>query len=646
MTGILDIFGLPLQGTMSLEKTSSGMVTLIKAAAPAHFKLSQAKGLSSLKGTLLDNIELEELTFIVSSGDYNDVDQNVTYRKGINFVSKTKLSGDLVPVSKFTDIPQTSLLTIIGYLAPNPLESTFKVDIPTGVVIKKSSGEPRNDVTLGKLELEISAITFALLTQLLVKPSAKDDLLTLTARIEFKGAPPTAFLAGTMQGFWSHPFGINGLEIGNVAAEIGFGAAFPPFPASIGVAGQMTLGSRHVAMALKVPIAGDADMVLCGALDKLTLGDMIDTAIKLAGAVSGQKISSVKLPDVGIKDMKVYVAPKDTSIGELHFDKGVTVRGIIFVPGFKAFGNVTVSDSGLIAQASCAEIRYGGTHDNPFLLISRAKEDTTFKDQANQKTIAQSVDAAASTTNSGDDIFGDLDTTPTTPGTQSPGAQAPAIPPATIDSYKKARSADVACAPDNKLLTEYNGPTMHIILNMTAPLDKQGILVSGLFKVADIFEQDSFFRMDQNGIEFNFETDLGKTLYVDTSGKSHPLLKTLINGKSSGGLTNPDFKIILEFQQYLLTYVREQTITAITQAKADVVLGIAGASQSAVKGIDQAKADVKKAHDQLDAINDQIRIVNKKMKEAIDNAGKDRATLDADIIKLKQQISDQQKLCS
>jgi hypothetical protein len=130
----------------------------------------------------------------MSSNQYRDADNDATYEKGINFISKTTLSGPLVPVADFTKTPQTSAITIVGYLAPNPLESTFRASIPNGVVIKNDR------VTLGKLELEIAGKPepiFSLLTTLLVKPSSRDEPLTLTSRISFKGTPPVVSLAGT-----------------------------------------------------------------------------------------------------------------------------------------------------------------------------------------------------------------------------------------------------------------------------------------------------------------------------------------------------------------------------------------------------------------------------------------------------------------
>lgn len=657
MGGTVNLFGVPLAGKLNVKTSDGRTITLLQADAPAHWKLSQ--GIAQMKGTLFNAIDLEELSFIVSNDEYVDTEKKVTYKKGMNFVAKTTLSGPLVPVAVFTGTDKTSSITISGYIAPDPLNSIFRAAIPNGVNIKNDS------VQLGKLELEIAGNptpTFSLLTTLMVKPSSHDDTLTLTSRISFKLEPLEVALAGTMQGFWQHPFGIQGFEIGNVAAQIAFGAAFPEtgVPASIGLAGQMTIGSRQAAMALKIPLAGDPDMVLCGALSKLSIEDLMDIAIKLASDISGKKLPNI-LPDIGIENMKLYVAPKTTTIGELSFDQGLTVRGVLFIPGFKAFGNITVSSSGLIAQASCTEIKFG-PKNAPLLLISRSKEDTTFKNTdkttqdpfENKKNKACSVQVASTThmpaisqlvdAIDSSDSLNALDTlsAPTAPDKQSVEQE---------ESLKTARSADIACAPDSTLLTEYNGPTMHIVLNLEQDLSKQGILVSGLFKVAEIFEEEAYFRMDKDGIEFDFETALGKTAY---HGK--PLLQTCINGKSSGPLTNPDFALTLDFQQYLLSYVKEQTKVAIMKAKEDVRAGVASAkqetvtkltaaSQEASTGIDKAVEEVKKSQDALDAINKKINDIKETFSNAKKDAQKTRDTLDQEIKDLEQKIREKQKKC-
>lgn len=621
MSGIVTIFNIDLQGILEIKKVRGKTITLIKADAPNIQSIGAV--VKELKGTLLDDVELEQLTFIISNDEVVDDEKQVTYKKGINFVANTKLSGKLAPVGTFTGTSSSTFISLIGYLASNPIESIFKAAIPTSVPIKSDS------VKLGKLELEITGqpAAFSLLTTLMVKPSPQDDTLTLTSRISFKLEPLAIGLAGTMQGFWSHPFGIRGLEVGNVAAQIDFGPAFPEtgIPASFGIAGQMALGSRNVAVALKVPLAGDIDSVLCGALDKLTLNDIVNIAVSSATAVSGKKLTTDLFPDdIRIENMKLYVVPKATTIGEISFDEGFTVRGSIVLPVFKAFGNITVSSSGLIAQASCTEIKFG-PKEAPLLLVSRSKKDTTYQDL---KTEVCKV--AITQTKSTKDLQTLVDA---------------------LDTPNAQRSTDAVCAPDSKLLEDYNGPTMRMVLNMEQDLSKQGILVSGLFKVAGIFEQDSYFRMDKSGIEFNLETALGKEAY---HGK--PLLQTCMNGKSSGPLTNPDFKLILDFQQYFLLYVREQSIEAIAKAKEKVKQDIASAkkeseeklkqaNKEAQAGIDNAKAQVQKAQDALDAINKQIENIKSEFRKKRDDAKKQRESLQKDVDDLKRKIDEKQKEC-
>lgn len=650
MSGIATIFGIPLDSKVHIKKNADGkQVTLLQATAPRDKKLSDFPDLRAMKNTLFDQIQLDELTFIVSSDEYRDPENQVTYKKGVNFISKTTLSGPLVPVATFTNTSKTSLIDISGYLAPDPLDSIFRASVSNGLVIKKDT------LSLGKLELEIAGNpipAFSLLTTLMVKPSPQDDELLLTSRISFK-ADTSILLAGTMQGFWSNPLGIKGFEIGNVAAEIGFLPEAAGIPDRIGLAGQMTLGARHVAMALKIPIAGSADIVLCGALDKLTINDLVNTAIQLAGAIASKKLKQDILPDdINIQDMKLYVAPKATTIGELSFDQGLTVRGAISIPGFKAFGNLTVSSSGLIAQASCTEIKFP-TKGTPLLLISRAKADTTFTEKATTpKTASLHMKSSVPSSPALASMVDALDSSDSLEFIDAPPINENELKKDAKESLKAARSADVACAPDSKLLADYNGPTMRIVLNLEQDLSKQGILVSGLFKVADIFEEEAFFRMDKDGIEFNFETALGKQAY-----KGKPLLQTRINGKSSGALSNPDFKLILDFQQYFLAYVKEQTKDAINKAKDDIKRGIASArqesdtkltqaSKEAQEGIKNAHKAVQAAKDSLAAINEQIDTIKSSMRKAIESAKNTRENLEKDIADLDRKIEEKKKHCS
>jgi hypothetical protein len=527
MHGTVTLFGVPLASDLFVKKGAGNQtVTLLQVAAPKNWKLADgianSKELAALDNTIFENIELKDLIFIFTSDNYVDTDRKMTFKKGFNFISTTKLTGPLVPVSTFTKTPQESVINLQGYLdTAEPLNSVFIASIPNGVVIKQTNGAPRNDVTLSNLQLEIAGNpvpAFSLLTTLQIKPSINDDLLTLTGRIMFR--PPAANLAATMQGTWKNALGISGLNIGNVAAEIAFGVVFPEtgVPDSIGMAGELGLGKRNAAMALKMPIAGPADVVLCGALDALTITDLADAAAQIAG----KKLNFEKLPeDIGVKNIKTYAVPKTATIGELTFQKGFTLRGVIFVPGFKAMGNITLSSSGLISQASCTEIKYGP------LLITRAAAD---------KSVSEKEQKAS-----------------TDSGTAEPPMEA-------------------KCKPDSAMLSEYNGATMRIVLNVDQSLDKQGVLVSGLFKLADIFEQESFLLMDNTGIQFNLETAIGKTMY---NGK--PLLLSKIAGKSSGSLGQPQFAISIDFLDNFQAYLLSQVKDGIKTAQLKVTEGVAKA---------------------------------------------------------------------
>lgn len=530
MTGEVTLFGVPLQSELLVRRSPQGQpVTLLVAAAPAHWKLSQ--GIPAMRGTLFDDIELLELQFIVCSNDFVDTERQVTYRAGFNFVSKTRLTGPLVPVGQFTGTSPESLITLGGYLAPNPLDSVFKASIPNGVVIKK------DNVALGKLELEIAGNpmpSFALLTTLLVKPSAEDEQLQLTSRITFR--PPDAALAGTMQGLWHKPLGINGLDLSDLAAEITFNLvafAATGLPSNIGLAATLGLGSRHVSMAVKLPIVGSSDLVLAGALDELTIADLADVAARMVG----QRVPIEKIPSVGMKDLKIYIVPKSTTIGELSFDRGLTLRTAFFLPGFKAFGGLNVSAMGILGEAFCTDINWGP------LKVTRSSHDT--------------------------------------------------------------RPADAEVGP---------------VMRLAVTLEKQEILLSGLIKIGDIIEQDSYLKMTLGGIEFAFDAGLGKTIY-----HGHPLLEAHIVGKSSGSLTSPQFNLLVDFKDNTRKFVLEQAHDALSQAKDKIkeefnaaIKEVERLRQTEKEGQEQitrAKEDVNKAREKLASIDRAIAEAQGKIQE-------------------------------
>lgn len=590
MEGIVTVFDVPLKGDLYLKKTESGKtISLLEVAAPKNWKLSQ--GIKEFDGTFFDKIELEELYFIFSSDEYKDEERQTTFKPGFNFISKTTLSGDLAPVATLTKTDPTSKITLQGYIPPNPIESKFKASIPNGIVLKQ------NNVTLGKLELEIGGVPtpmFSLLTTMIIIPdpndldaSGKPRELTFTTRIGFNTLTQQAIFAGTMEGAWKNPLGIKGFAIGideadvpvrGVAADVTINLlTFPekPIPDSIGLAGGFMInpdkkitmtddkGNKievplYVAMAIKLPIVGPGDLILYGELSELTLEDLAAAA----KSAIGNPLNVGKMPDIGIRTAKIYLVtpepPATTAkIGELTFNKGFTLRGEVFIPGIKAYGTFSIGGDGIVAQALCSKIEYGP------LLITRSKAETE-------------------------------------------------------EMKKKKESIDPK-------LKDYDGAVASLKLTL---LD-QSIYISGLMKLANIFEQDALISMDRDGLEFDIHTVLGKSTYKDPkTGKDLPLLDAEIKGKSSGSLEHPQFALAVDleqhFQQYLLSEIKEGIKNAKIKVNEDIGKAIYSIQASRAldpetvgKKVDEAQQEVMDKRKKVEQLQKDIDALQRKINQCV-----------------------------
>jgi len=646
MQGAVTILGLQVDGSVYLKRTASGTIYLLEtqAASPTKsWKLSD--GISSLRNTIFDNIALQQLQFIVSSGSYKDPEKGVTYEEGINFVANTTFSGPLVPVAALTGQSQSSKLEISGYLAPDPLESIFRAELPPpGINIKSDSVQMRNAM----IQIKGNPLpTLALALQIDVEPNSsnRDEKLTFTASIAV--SPTDALLAGTMEGKWDNALGIHNFAIENVALQLGLTYALLPIPTELGLAGTFDIGKRTVSLAANVSQTRMDHLVLAGSLNELTLADLVDLA---------SKITTVPIPTFGIPvdemslhDIKMYIAPQKTFIGTLAFEKGFEVSGKLFLPGFTAVGKTLLSSDGFKFLAFCTPITYGP------LKITRAKAEATKKMLNASGDIVESADrpreqadAAAATKALAKAVKDEADATAQLQKATSLLKQVPSVGNKQLvqqatDVLKEAHAVTNKASFDQReAYAAANGPIMKLALT----LDEQEILVSGRFELGDIFQEEAFFKMSRDGIAFNFETTLGDAMYYSPQEhKRVPLLQTKIFGRSSGKLSEPSklqFEIALDFQQHFQDFVKEQVKSGIDSAKEKVehdinkaisdVEKIKAVIQDTQEKIDGANRDVQRAKDALRAINDAIAISDREIQRQQDKVNS-----------LENQIRDMQK---
>lgn len=367
-TAQLDIFGLKLNGTAFIKED----VTIIIAEAPKGFKLSDV----GIKG--LDDLALANAQFVKSTKDYtgnfdtpDGRQQEMTFKEGISFIAQTKFTGSLAPIGKFTGVSEGTTFTLSGTMQENPPGATLSAHIPTEISLP-------GGVKINRFELEVAsggqlpAPSVALLAHITI-PAGKDTL-DFTARVEI-GAKRQV-LAGTMKGIWSQPFGIPGIDIGNVAVQVDLQTPTPSVTGSLCIGGELRLGDNSCTQAkrkagedlCKGGLGGcaaiDLPKAVVAELDHLTLRDLVKVSEGLIKAGTGKSVSlkADVFPEIGYKEVKIYIVPLETKIGEFTFARGFNMQGKFELLGAKAEMGVSLllQDYGLKALIFVEPIKIPG----------------------------------------------------------------------------------------------------------------------------------------------------------------------------------------------------------------------------------------------------------------------------------------------
>lgn len=643
----------PIEGDLFVRKTGNKTIYLLKAQAPKNFKLSD--GMKELKGTLFDNITLNQFNFVVSSDDYDEhVKKGVEkaegtnpdifkYHKGLNFVAQATLSGSLAPAGKLLN-EDGSVITIIASLDPaNPLNSVFRADVPSGIVMKN------DQATLDKFSLEIKGNptpSLALLTQMHIKPSSHDDWLVFTIRIGVSALD--AMLAGTLRCegeeggdcYWHNPVGIKGLDIAYVALQGGINYvkfAATGLPSNFGIAGSMKINDKVVMVATNIDTGDPNKFMIAGAVEQLTLHDIIVVAQKLTTGA----FKEVSLPeaDVALEDVSVYMVPQDkVMIGEIEFNQGFSLSGRLRLGKLFEAGVEGRLISGLAGGAFftgyCTPINIANV-----LKITRSKKDkegrlTDTDWQKLNTDVAKTTVNLATANETANQLAKDA-------AVQIDSKKQKELVKAKQAVFDAQRESVRAQATLRRAYATSNGP----YLDLRASLQEQRFKVSGRFEIVDIFSQDSFLEIGNKGIHFAFDTVLGDAIFNGV-----PILQAYIEAASSGKISNPDFEVTIKFANNVnnliqdkikegLSYIKDQMKTGVSQAqdeirKLDAVIADGKAkveaasrdvenAKSALKALDKAQHDIDQAlQDQQDKVNSLQNQIDD-MQNRIDNAKRD-----------------------
>lgn len=316
-----------------------------------------------LKGTPLELFKFEDTAVVLSTLQQYALPNGMMVGPGISVSTDLALKGNIL-LDNLKIVLLNQLSRISFFASIGSTLDKFKL---MGIVPIQIQMGPY--LSLENVAVEIAGLgpSVALLGSLkfLPPPWAKiipdekgaqqQEPLLFTARVNVM--PDKASGAGTMQGDWINPLGLRGLTIGNVAAEIGidystFASTY--CPTVFGITGELGIGSKKAAMALKVS-ANVSDLVLMGKLNELSLSDLTDLINKM-----GLKVPKAKAPHLSIKKPEIFIAPKGGAIGEIVFEPGFKVKGRLEFLNKFCMINITIDPTtGIIGRGSMSAFDFG-----------------------------------------------------------------------------------------------------------------------------------------------------------------------------------------------------------------------------------------------------------------------------------------------
>jgi hypothetical protein len=225
-------------------------------------------------------------------------------------------------------------------------------ELPLRLAVEGDFGQAEVGAVLGSsLEL-VPAVLVLENFELAIKPTPFAITLRSEARVIIQGDALPRFRVGAVIGAgtqrivletaepWVKPFGISGLTVQQVVLDI------QTAPAPLyGILGDVAVAGRTLRIACQ--FAGSAPSALVGELTgKLSLGEVV------------RDLVGIGLPpvlDMSIEDFSLQVVsnPLGVTIGSVHFEPGLTLRGTLGMLGLELLANVRIRpDQGVFAQGS------------------------------------------------------------------------------------------------------------------------------------------------------------------------------------------------------------------------------------------------------------------------------------------------------
>jgi len=285
---------------------------------------------------VLDGLKFSNTALILASSDDRNFAltrvqaqrSDVAIIRGLNFFAGMNLSG--LGVDALLGITSLNVYTAIsGKPADLVLEASIDGSFDLG------KGVAFGDI---RFRLKPAPSDFSLTLMGTVTAILNNSVLRFIGGMEVK--PRSAEFQATMLGIWQDPFDAKGVSIANVAIELGM--SFPPPLPTVGIAGTLQIGEFQGVVAVKFDSAMPSRSMLAIAFNRLyfldVIGTFCGTAVKQAIPASLAKT----VLDIGFENVKIYIVPQPTTIGELKFEQGTQLEGTMYFWGLRAYGYLKI----------------------------------------------------------------------------------------------------------------------------------------------------------------------------------------------------------------------------------------------------------------------------------------------------------------
>ncbi len=179
------------------------------------------------------------------------------------------------------------------------------------------------------------------------------EILLSGTTLPFEGAlavsPRSASLQAALRGTWRDPFGFQGIELTDVALELG--VSYPPLAPVVAIAAKLKVGAVTGAVAVQLDASQPTHCMLAVRFDRLAMLDMLESfgSSQLTGLLPAPLRDL--LAGLSWSAVDVYIVPQGTYIGTTFFPPGFRLQGRLSVLGASAFARVEIQRGARLSAA-------------------------------------------------------------------------------------------------------------------------------------------------------------------------------------------------------------------------------------------------------------------------------------------------------